>query len=81
MIAGTVCALGARTAVDPLDEAHWICRKLQRTVWFEAYCYRDPKTYELVTTYRIFRRGMGKIAERSSPAALLAFLRKQLPPT
>jgi hypothetical protein len=70
------------TATDPLDEARWICRhRLHGVVWFEPYCFRDPKTYELVTVYRIYRRHMGRGAERSSPAALLAYLRKQLPPS
>lgn len=76
-----ICAMAApAAAVDPLEEARWICKhRLRGFVWFTPYQRRDPKTYELMTTYRIYRRGMGEVAERSSPAALLSYLRKQLP--
>lgn len=70
----------ARAPVDYLNEAQAICRRLNRSVWFSAESRVDPATRGIFTVYKIYRRGMGLLAERSSLAGLVAYLRKQLPP-
>lgn len=66
------------TPADQLFEARAICRRIP-SVWFSVAYRIDPKTREQQAFYRIFRRGMGKVAERSTPGGLVAYLRKQLP--
>ncbi len=75
-----VCAMAgvALSDSDLLFEARAICRQVQ-TVWFVAEKRIDPATRDLCTVYRIYRRGMGLVASRSSPQALVSYLRKQRP--
>jgi hypothetical protein len=66
------------TAEDYLAEARALCRRVP-TVWFAVAPRFDPAKRTTVYVYRIYRRGMGQIAERATPAALVAYLRKQVP--
>lgn len=76
---GTVCAMAAaKTDDDYLEEARWICRRVP-TVWFSTEQRYDPTSRVYVPLYRIYRRGMGSVATRSTASALVAYLRKQLP--
>lgn len=68
-----------RTAEECLAEARALCKRL-RVVWFTVDWRYDPATCKQVSFYKIFRRGMGFVAKRSTPEALVAYLRKQLPP-
>lgn len=79
MMAAPLTAAELRST-DYLDEARWICRRVP-TLSFRIETRSDPRTRSPQTVYRIYRRGMGLVAERASPAALVAYLRKQLPPS
>lgn len=68
---------GVRVA-DQLERARMYC-KAAKTVWFVAKPLWDPKSRSLRTVYIVYRRGMGEVARRSSPAALVAYLRNQVP--
>lgn len=70
----------ARTTEDYLREADDICRELKGTVRYEAASRYDPSTASSQTYYRVFRRGMGRIASPGSAEALVRYLRKQRPP-
>lgn len=69
----------ARTTEDYLREADDICRELKRTVRYELHYRRDPASGEQQAYYKVFRRGMGRIAKPGSAAALVSYLRKQRP--
>lgn len=79
-MAAAVLSAVALTDEDYLEQARWICKRVP-TVWFDLGYKFDPKARASAPVYRIYRRGMGKVAERASPAALVAYLRKQLPPS
>lgn len=71
------------TALSPaehLTEARSICKRLNGVIWFSVAYRFDPVTRNSQPYYRIFRRGMGEVATRASPAALVSYLRRQLPP-
>lgn len=75
-----ICAMpAALTAADHLSEANAICRQL-KVVWFTTAVRFNPRLCANEPLYKIYRRGMGCVATRSSPAALVAYLRKQRPP-
>lgn len=65
---------------EQLDRARLLCKTI-KTVWFDVEHRYDVAARAVKPVYVIRRRGMGKVAERSSPAALVAYLRKQLPVT
>lgn len=81
MIGAAVCAMAIerKTDADHLFDARAICRQLGN-VWFDSE-ERPVAGLRRVTktVYRVYRRGMGCFAERSSPAELARLLRKQLP--
>lgn len=72
------CAMHAQSApADPLEEARWLCKR-NPTLWFKVDHRYDPVSRTSQPVYKIFRRGMGCVAQRSSIDGLLAYLRKQV---
>lgn len=78
MSAAAVMSVQALSDNEQLDRARMLCTSI-KTVWFKPVQQWDAKARALTTGYVIYRRGMGEVARRSTPAALVAYLREQLP--
>lgn len=62
---------------EKIRYAHAICNALKRTVFFQMDTIRRGS--EIAYAFRVYRRGMGKIADVGSVDALISLLRKQMP--
>jgi hypothetical protein len=69
----------AKSDADYLSEACHLVRGLAGRVWFKTDYTFDAVSRTYQPRYCIYRRGMGLLATRARPQALVAFLRRQRP--
>lgn len=79
MIAAMVAASDVQKTDDELlEHARWLCKHaLKGRLWFEDVGRYDASLGRSVPLYRIFRRGTGFVAKRSTAQGLIAYLRSQ----